>query len=157
MLILIFKFVWSKFTSIFGCIWWPQSSWIGPKDFEMWYLNTNNGNRSCHIFPRPLFDVTGPPFAINWKFKWSDWIRPECFYVNLARCKTKTSGQFHQHLNMSAFAPIFLRQKEINLKIWVQISCAQNFRTKKPHVKCWWIWHLVDKQDIFIWISETNI
>jgi hypothetical protein len=52
------------------------------------------------------------------------------------------SGQFHQHF-ICIFAPIFFRQKKFKPKMEVQKSFTQNFRTKKPRVKCWWNWHLV--------------
>ncbi len=61
---------------------------------------------------------------------------------------------------MSAIAPIFLRQKKCsNLKYVLPTATAtrrsfstasrkktlaQNFRTKKQRVKCWWNWHLVE-------------
>ncbi len=53
--------------------------------------------------------------------------------------------KFHPRVNFaniicSAFAQIFLRQKNTDLRSKYKKVLARNITTKKPHVKCWWNW-----------------
>ncbi len=57
-----------------------------------------------------------------------------------------TRGQFHQYITCNFCVDIFA-PKKYKPSISVQKSFEQNFRTKKPRIKCWWNWHQ-EKSDI---------
>jgi len=53
-------------------------------------------------------------------------------------------SQFHQHLT-SSFCTDIIASKILKANLWLDKSCPKHFRTKNPHVKCWWDWHLVSR------------
>ncbi len=65
---------------------------------------------------------------------------------------TTTRCQFHKHFTRSFCAVIFFCQKNTNLKSKYKnfLRKTQNFRTKKPRVKCWWNWPKGDDDGLFL-------
>ncbi len=53
------------------------------------------------------------------------------------------SPTFYEHVCVNILAP-----KKFKPKMWVQKSLAQNLRTKKACIKCWWNWH---QAGILLW------
>jgi hypothetical protein len=65
-----------------------------------------------------------------------------CFTISKFFFRLLHWAQFHQHFIISICANILVQIKSLTFTASAK-SLVWNFRTKKPHVKCWWNWPLV--------------
>ncbi len=96
---------------------------------DTYHFNTVIFNQYCPFKLKKKLDITKKRYLFDWTSKN---VRHFCLEVSMYfNCTSIVPcGQFHQHF-MSAFAPIFLRQKSFNLKCKYKKAWRKTFAQKR--------------------------